>query len=1248
MEKPQTHYRVCNYCEAMCGVKVVYDPSAEHDEDKINITPDQDDPFSKGAMCPKASALGPLHYDSDKLRAPVKKVDGEWLTISWDEAYEMVAQGLKSVREKHGANAIASYLGNPVVHNLGMILFIKTLTKAIGSKNVFSATSMDQLPHHFASHFMFGNEMRIPVPDIDRSDYMIVMGANPLASNGSIMTAAGVNERLRKIQGRGGKLIVIDPRKTETAKIASEHHFIKPARDVFFLLSLLHILFRDDKVRLGRLTEHVVGIEQLKPLIKDYTPAYAASMTGISEKDIERIAAEYSSHERAVLYGRMGLSTQPHGGLCQWLINTINIVSGHFDTAGGMMFPSPAIEVVRSKKQANKVGRWRSRVRGMKEFYGELPVSAMAEEMETEGEGQVKAFVSVCGNPVLSSPNGKRLDDLLPEMDFMVSIDNYINETTRHADLILPTPSGLEIDHYDLVFNMFVVRDNAKFSPALIPVDKDRPYDWQILKEISRRLSKKGLSLFDRIATPRMIVNLGLMLGPYGKLSHPKRLFSGLSLKKLIDSKHGISLGPLKQHVPAFLTTPSRKIHLAEDVFLSRLAELNAETATPENEGDFLLIGRRNISTTNSWMHQVKHLSASKQVRCTVMMHPSDAKRLYLVDGEDIKVISRVGDIVIPVEITVAMMPGVLSIPHGFGHTRKGTKIRHAEAKPGVSVNDITDHERVDKLTGNAAFSGQTVQVEKISDVMPTTTATGKPLLVLFGTQSGNAEMIAADISKLAGEHDLLVEVMDMNDADAQILSAAERILLIVSTFGEGDMPDNAQGLWDEISQNDSLDFSKTSYAVLALGDRSYENFCESGKQWDTILKKRGAQRTATLLECDVDYVEDADQWISDILPKIGEQGDQSIITIDLEDEHEKPVKYNRRNPFEASLLTKRNLNKDGSSKQTIHYEFSLEGYEGSDYTAGDVFYIIPENNVDLVDELLVLLGSDGNEYLQGQDKSLRTLLTHDLEIRLPSKKLLNLVCGEKTLSGKELYGKDVIDVLKLYPDRNIELEEIVKSLPPLMPRAYSISSSIRKHASEVHLTVATVSYVQGTRTHLGVASGYLAEYLQEGMRVKCYFTANKAFSVPEDDNAPMIMIGPGTGIAPFRAFLEEREMRRATGENWLFFGDRTAENDFLYQQELETMKQGGVLNHLDLAFSRDQEEKIYVQQRMLENADRLFEWLERGAYFFVCGDKNHMAKDVESALHQIIEKAGKMSAEQASDYVQTLKQDKRYVLDVY
>ena len=708
------HYRVCNYCEAMCGLDILHSSTIDS-EDDIKIVGDRDDPFSKGAICPKAQALTPLYFDKEKLKYPVIKVDGEWRDISWLDAYTLIEYKIKKIQSKYGKDSVATYLGNPIVHNMGMMLFIKQFTQSIGSKNIFSATSMDQLPHHFVSHFMFGHEMRIPVPDINNTEHIIIIGANPIASNGSIMSASGVRKRLKQIISRDRKVVVIDPRKTQTAKVASKHYYIQPEADLYMLLALLHIAFRDDYVKLGRLEPYVKNIDEILSISKRVTPKIASSITRISKEDIEEIAEEFFKSHKAVIYGRMGVSTQSNGGLNQWLINLLNIVSGNFDVKGGAMFPTPAIPLVRTKYQESIYGRYHSRVSRLKEFSGELPISAMLEELESGGEGQVKAFISVCGNPVLSSPNGARLDRALKNIDFMVSIDNYINETSSHASIILPTPSGLEIDHYDLIFNAISVTNSAKYSQALIPPKSDRPYDWQVLKELTMRLDRKALGFVGRFLTPKMIINLGLLTGPYGKLSHPLRLFSGLSLSKVISSKHGVNLGSLKPSIPKALITKDKKIDLAPDIFLEALDDALKKPIDigVDTIHTFRLIGRREVRSNNSWMHQVSELSSHKSVRCTALINTKDAIALNLVDRQKVRVISNVGEIIIPIEITDDIMKGVVSIPHGFGHTKDDTKISHAKANAGVSVNDITDNRRIDPLTSNIAFSGQQVILKR-------------------------------------------------------------------------------------------------------------------------------------------------------------------------------------------------------------------------------------------------------------------------------------------------------------------------------------------------------------------------------------------------------------------------------------------------------------------------------------------------------------------------------------------------------
>ena len=1243
----QTHHRVCNLCEAMCGIEVTFDPNKDG-EKSVTVKPDKLDPFSKGSMCPKAPALVPLHFDENRLKYPVKRVGDDWEQISWPEAYDTIEREFGKLRAAHGDDSIACYLGNPIVHNLGMLLFVKTLTKALGTKNVFSATSMDQLPHHFAAHFMFGHEFRIPVPDIDRTDHMIIMGANPLASNGSIMTSAGVTERLKHIQSRGGKFIVIDPRETETAKIASEHHFIRPATDVYFLLAFLHVLYRDNHVNLGRLAEHIKGEEKLRTLVAPFTPQAVAPITGISAGSIERLTAEFMAQDKAVIYGRMGLSTQPHGGLNNWLLNTINIISGNFDQAGGMMFPAPAIELARSKKQPLATGRWNSHARGLTEFYGEYPVSAMTDEFLNDNPHKARGFLTICGNPVLSTPSGSRLDAALPDVDFMVSIDNYINETTRHANIILPTPTGLEIDHYDMIFHTISVSNNVKFTQALFPTGEDRPYDWEVLKELIGRLSPKGMDLYTRFATPRRVVNWGLMLGPYGKLSHPKRWLNGLSLKKVIASKHGIRLGPMQPRVPQGLITNDRKINIAPENYIERLKEVTeteflelTKAAAQQKPDELRLIGRRHVNTNNSWMHQYRKLSKSKMVRCTAMINPKDAARLKIGDGDDISVSSRIGEIRLPAEVTESMMQGTICIPHGFGHNRKGTRVPVASEKPGVSVNDITDHMIIDPLTGNAAFSGQIVKVKALVELRETVNITGKPVTIIYGSRTGNAKSIADETARAAEAHAMAANVYAMDEIDLTTLAAQERVLIICSTYGEGDMPDNAQSLWDAALAENKSALAGVSYSVLALGDTAYETFCQAGRNWDERLAKLGATRVSPRVDCDIDYTELSENWMEEVLPILSKTGDQdSLITRPSRVNSQAAAGTSHQNPIEFVLTEKRALTSAASSKETYHY--TLKHPEIAQlYKAGDILNIFASNDPKLVASFAKALKINLSAKAH---KELADRLKHSLDLRTPSKDLIEMT----GVTADDLYGKDVLDLVLMLPAKQRDKAKIIACLRPLMPRAYSIASSPLSSPDHVDLCVATVRYKSQTRDYAGVGSSYLQDRLNIGEKLRGYFVSNKAFALPQDASRPVIMIGPGTGLAPFRGFLQDHSHQNHSRLTWLFFGDRNQETDFLYQDELSSYLASGKLTKLDLAFSRDQADKIYVQNRMRDNAAEFYAWLQKGAAVFVCGDAKHMAKDVDLALRDILTTQGKMSPQSADDYLETMKREKRYVRDVY
>ncbi|KZN44951.1 diflavin oxidoreductase [Pseudoalteromonas luteoviolacea] len=546
-----------------------------------------------------------------------------------------------------------------------------------------------------------------------------------------------------------------------------------------------------------------------------------------------------------------------------------------------------------------------------------------------------------------------------------------------------------------------------------------------------------------------------------------------------------------------------------------------------------------------------------------------------------------------------------------------------------------------------------------------TVTSQVKPLTIIYGSQTGNAESVAEEAAEIARNHGLTAHVQDMDDVDLHQLSKVERLLVITSTYGEGEMPDNAQALWDDISADDAPRFDSTYFSVLALGDTNYDDFCLAGIEWDERLEALGATRIANRVDCDVAFESPAQEWIAETLPTIAQKGsDGSSEVLPAPSNSTKKVKpkYNRDNPFETELVRKYTLNNPDSGKETCHYELSLLD-SGETYEAGDAINLLPRNRLKLVEELIGLLGArkEQHEHYDGHTQELQKIFTEDLEIRIPSKEFIAEVAtrsGDQAFIAKLeestqalnefVWGLDCVDLLSRYAPNAFTASDFIRLAKPLAPRAYSISSSIKLHTNEVHLTIASVRYHQADRAHNGVCSTFLADLCEPGSKIKCYFAPNKHFSVPQDPTAPIIMVGPGTGIAPFRGFLEERLATKASGDNWLFFGDRTKENDFLYQQELEQMQEDGLLTRLDLAFSRDQEQKIYVQDKMQVQGERLFSWIERGAYLYVCGDAFRMAKDVDKALHDIIAKHGGLNEEQSQEYVANLKKQKRYVRDVY
>jgi anaerobic selenocysteine-containing dehydrogenase len=721
MDPPEidsVHFRACPLCEATCGLRIEV-----KDDRVVTIKGDREDPFSRGHVCPKAVALRDIHEDPDRLRQPLRRTTSGWEEVSWQDALDQAAQGIYDVQRRHGVSAFASYLGNPTVHNLGAMLFVPVFLRHLASRSIFSATSVDQLPHMVAAQQVFGHRMLVPIPDVDHTDYLLILGANPIASNGSLMTVPDVRRRFQAIRERGGKIVVIDPRRTETAEIADAHHFIRPGTDALLLLSLLKELL-DDGARLRHLHDLCDGLDQLHEVTAGVTPESAAAHTGIDAATIRRLADELRGAPSAACYGRMGTSTQAFGGLCQWLIIAINAVSGNMDRNGGVMFTQPAFDIIHGPRALTagrgRLGHRTSRVRRLPDFASELPVAALAEEILTAGDGQIRGLLCFAGNPVLSTPNGPQLEGALASLDLMVSIDPYLNETSCHARLILPPTSPLERSHYDITFHALAIRNTARYSPPLFDAPAGTMHDWQILLELQHRLARlrgrhrlKNEALYHalRLLGPEGLLAIGLRFGPHGRRLNP--LSSGLTLKSLLRQPHGVDLGPLQPCLRQRLPAAHRRIDLAPQPLLedvNRLLQTFAdERGEPEN-GRLALIGRRHLRDNNSWMHSFKPLMRGKP-RCTLLIHPADARARGLADQNLATVTSRVGSVTVRVTVTEDVMPGVVSLPHGYGHTREGARLSVASAHAGVSINDLTDEQLVDDLTGTAAFSGTPVTV---------------------------------------------------------------------------------------------------------------------------------------------------------------------------------------------------------------------------------------------------------------------------------------------------------------------------------------------------------------------------------------------------------------------------------------------------------------------------------------------------------------------------------------------------------
>ena len=740
--------RTCPLCEAGCGLEITV-----RDETVARIRGDMNDVFSKGYICPKGSTLKQLHEDPDRLRQPMVKRNGTHVAVTWDEAWAEVDRGLSAVIATHGRESIGTYLGNPGAHNLSAMTFNRVLLTAIGSRQRFSASSVDQVPKQVSAGFMFGTAVSVPVPDLDRTDMLLMLGANPYASNGSLATAPDWPGRLEAIRARGGRIIVVDPRRSRTAESADEWLPIRPGTDALLLAAMVQAVFAAGRADIGaHLAGHVNGMEEVKAALAQFTPEAVERVVGIDAATIRRIALELCAAERAAVYGRIGTTTVSFGTTASWLVDVLNTVTGNLDIVGGAMFPLPvaASPTTRGKKgigKGFKTGRGKTRVRGFPEALGEYPAALMAEEITTSGNGQIRAMVVVGGNPVLSTPNSSQLDAALDSLDFMVSVDIYLNETSRHADVILPAPSHLYRSHYDLALLNFGLRSVANYSPPVFDLPAGTPDEWEILAKLAAVAQGLGADadpatvdevtirsliestvrdetcviagrnaddIYDALSGsdngslrgPDRMLDLFLRIGPFGDGFGVRP--DGVTLKKLKQHPHGLDFGALIPRVPEVLRTPSGKIELAPPELLGDVPRLAASL-----NGDpdaMLLVGRRHLRSNNSWMHNIRVLVKGKP-RCTLQIHPDDAARLGVTEGAPVRVTSRVGSVVAPAEITDAIRPRVVSLPHGWGHDVQGTKQSVAHEHAGVNSNVLTDHEAIDPLSGNAVLNAIPVSV---------------------------------------------------------------------------------------------------------------------------------------------------------------------------------------------------------------------------------------------------------------------------------------------------------------------------------------------------------------------------------------------------------------------------------------------------------------------------------------------------------------------------------------------------------
>ncbi|MEV6047167.1 molybdopterin oxidoreductase family protein [Streptomyces sp. SID1034] len=739
----RTALRICPLCEATCGLSLTVEGARV-----TGARGDADDVFSQGFICPKGASFGEIDADPDRLTTPLVRRDGELVRATWAEAFDLIAARLPALTEEYGPNAVGVVLGNPNVHTMAGALYPPALLGALRTRNLFTASTLDQMPKHVSSGLLFGDPFAIPVPDLDRTEHLLLLGANPLESNGSLCTAPDFPGKLRALRRRGGTLTVVDPRRTRTAKLADRHVAIRPGTDALLLASIAHVLFEEKLTDLGALAAQVEGVPEVADALREFTPEAVGPACDVEPDEIRDIARELAAAPTAAVYGRIGSCTVEHGTLASWLVDVLNTLTGNLDRPGGALFPLSATD--RAPRPAGpgkgfSLGRWRSRVGNHPEVKSELPLAALAEEIETPGEGRIRALIVSAANPVLSAPDGDRLDRALAGLDFMVSIDPYLNETSLHADVVLPPPPPSQSAHFDFAFNGFAVRNQVRYTRPAVPLAEGRMDECEIHarlvlavsglhgaepeavdamvveRTLARAVDDPHSPVHGRDATelaarltgaggPERRLDLMLRLGPYGDGFGADP--DGLTLERVLAHPHGIDLGELKPRLAQVIRTRSGRVELLPAPVAADLPRLRA--ALGERPAALVLVGRRHLRSNNSWLHNIPALNGGSN-RCTLQIHPEDAARLGLADGAGVRITADGGAVAAPVEITDSVRRGVVSLPHGWGHSRPGSRLGVAAGRPGVNVNQLLDGSRIDPLSGTSVLNGFPVELVPLS-----------------------------------------------------------------------------------------------------------------------------------------------------------------------------------------------------------------------------------------------------------------------------------------------------------------------------------------------------------------------------------------------------------------------------------------------------------------------------------------------------------------------------------------------------